>query len=102
MTKNFSTNACYSVINAGFSGNNSDDALLRIVIGLIEIKHYSKINIREVCADFKQEFHFEIPYFPMQRILGLASSKQYITYNGVGVYSPNYSKIFLPRLRDNV
>lgn len=93
MAGKFSTNACYAAIKAGFIDNNADNALLRIVLGVIEIKHYSKVDIRELCNDFKREFDFEIPYFPMQRILSLAIANKYLTYNGMQEYVPNYSEI---------
>lgn len=72
---NFADLACYASITAGA---NMDDAFENLVIGLIDKKRYSKIDVQQLSKDFTQEYRFELPYYPMKRTINSLCKKNYL------------------------
>lgn len=83
---------CYAAIKAGYSGKNYLTAHMRLVLALIYKKAYSEVEPARLVEDFKNENLYEIPYFAMVSILGLAVSEGYLQ-------KERTSKRFVPTTR---
>lgn len=70
--------SCYAVLKSGFAGENYLIPHMRLVLALIYKKNYGYIDISKLIADFAQEYNYHIDYFPMQNILSLAVTLNYL------------------------
>ena len=73
--------SCYAVLRTGLSGENYLISHMRLVLLLIYKKKYSIIEAQNVMRDFYNEYHYKIDYFPMLKILSLATVKGYLKKN---------------------
>lgn len=71
--------SCLAVLRAGYTGDNFLMAHMRLVMFLIYKRKYVTIEAKQLVDDFYQEFQYSIDYFPMLKILSIATEKGYIT-----------------------
>lgn len=95
MNNNYLRNAYYLMIKKGFYDSQLDEALLNLLLIVIKNRHYEVLpNTTVLVTDFKYIIGFELPYFPMQTIVGLAKKKDYlIEGTNKGDFHPDYAKI---------
>lgn len=95
MNNNYLKNAYYLMIKKGFYDSQLDEALLNLLLIVIKNRHYEILpDTKTLIKDFKSIIGFELPYFPMQTIIGLAKKNDYlIEGNGKGEFNPDFSKI---------
>lgn len=95
--------AYYALIKTGFSDAQQEQALLKLVLLVIDEKKYAKIDVRKICLDFNSKIGFNIPYFPMQNILQLAQQSGYLVYNKTKKeYTPKYDLIHKDNFMDSI
>ncbi len=75
----FEHNILYALLNADCLDSKYDEALLYLVLRLIDKKRYDKLEIEIVCRDFDTEYGFEVSYFPMQHIFTLCMQQNKIS-----------------------
>lgn len=75
----FSVNSCYSVLSA-CSEKALPDAILEMVVALVDEKKYNKLDPQTMSRDFKIKFKFPLPYHPMQTIIQLGIDKGLFEY----------------------
>lgn len=95
MNNNYLKNAYYLMIKKGFYDSQLDEALLNLLLIVIKNRHYEILpDTKTLMKDFKSIIGFELPYFPMRTIIGLAKKNEYlIEGNGKGEFNPDFSKI---------
>lgn len=92
---NFSTQACYAVLSTYTSDGESPlQALLKMVVTLVDERKYAKIDPQDMVADFYKKYHFRLPYHPMQIVINLGIDEGYFEYNSsLGVVHPIWGAI---------
>lgn len=70
--------SCYAVLRTGLSGETYLLSHMRLVLLLIYKKKYRSIDPKILISDFYDEYHYKIDYFPMLKILSLATEKGYL------------------------
>ena len=95
MNNNYLKNAYYLMIKKGFYDSQLDEALLNLLLIVIKNRHYEILpDTKTLIKDFKSIIGFELPYFPMQTIIGLAKKNEYLIEGiGKGEFNPDFSKI---------
>ena len=73
---------CYAVLKNGYTGEDYFVPHMRLVLCLLSRQRIKTINIDRLVNDFAREYQYEISYFAMRRILGLALKKGYVSKNG--------------------
>ena len=78
----FSLQCCYAALTAYASeGGGLLDAILQMVIVVVDERKYKRLDVQEIVKDFEKRFHFTVPYHPMQMVIGLGIDKGYFEYN---------------------
>ncbi len=67
--------SCLAVLRAGYTGDNFLIAHMRLVMFLIYKRKYVTIEVQQLIEDFFQEYQYSIGYFPMLKILSIATEK---------------------------
>lgn len=76
----FSVNSCYAVLST-FPKTAPVDAMLKMVVALVEEEKYCELDPQIMSADFCKKFGFDLPYHPMQVFIQLGIDKAYFEYN---------------------
>lgn len=77
---NFSTQACYAVLSTYTSDGESPlQALLKMVVTLVDERKYAKIDPQDMVADFYKKYHFMqgISLLDFQKIIDRTLKMQY-------------------------
>lgn len=88
----FSVTSCYAAMLCNIS-KDVDEAFCRMIIALIDKMNYTTIELHDIIKDFKDEFDFELSYFPMQRILSKLCENGVISCNRQQKYCVNRDKL---------
>lgn len=74
----FSLQCCYAALTAyATEGDGLLDAILQMVIVVVDERKYKRLDVQEIVKDFEKRFHFTVPYHPMQMVIGLGIDKGY-------------------------
>ncbi len=79
---NFSINSCYAVLSA-FPQAAPVDAMLKMVVALVDEKKYCELDPQIMSKDFYVKFGFDLPYHPMQTFIQMGIDKAYFEYNSL-------------------
>ncbi|MDD6880509.1 MAG: hypothetical protein PUE18_02915, partial [Firmicutes bacterium] len=89
----FSTVACYAALTS-CSRSDIIVAYARMVAALIKNNGYVTCTPELLSEDFQKLYGFNLPYHPMQTIIGECINLGFITYNNlIHQYIPNYDRI---------
>ena len=72
---------CYAVLKNGYTGEDYFVPHMRLVLCLVSKQKIKTINLDRLVNDFAQEYQYEINYFAMRKILGIALKKGYLQKN---------------------
>lgn len=78
--------SCYGVLQAGISHESHLNPHMRLVLYLIYKERHNAVHAHQLVADFNDEFHYEIPFSAMKRILSLATAAGYLEKNTLTPY----------------
>ncbi len=95
MENNFYKNAYYLMISKGYHDSDLDNALLNLLIIVLKKKNYGTIeSYNTLVEDFRSIIGFELPYFPMKKIVSLAAKQGYINVvSESNSLVPDYTKV---------
>lgn len=95
MDNNYLKNAYYLLVREGYNNQELDKALLNLVVVVLKNKNYGIIHDYQILVnDFEEIIGFELPYFPMKRICGLALKDGYLFNEKIShKLMVNYSKV---------